>query len=174
MPGPISVLVDGSWYYAVHFANARKIMLAKTILTNNKSTVLYIKWLVRERFFPHLNCHLLNHVEIKNIHIFGNLIKLAHISRTLDKSLLFVVTSFVETTLFLWKAKFLKHFKLTSNLHTSVILVPLTSGVLLKNCIFFKAFLNEMARFFAHFISWFLKTSIARNSKMTDFSDIVF
>ena len=81
-------------------------MLVKTILTNNESTVLYIKWLVRERFFPHLNCYLLNHVEIKNIHVFENLIKLAHISRRLDKSLLFVVTSFVETTLFYERLSF--------------------------------------------------------------------
>ena len=63
-------------------------MLAKTILTNSKNV------------FPHLDCHVvLNRVEIKNIHIFGTLIKLGRVSRTLDRSLLYVATSFVETSL---------------------------------------------------------------------------
>ena len=58
-----------------------------------------MKGLVRKNAF-HLNFHVvLNHVEIKNI--FGTLIKLAHISRTLDRSLLSVVTRFVETSHFL-------------------------------------------------------------------------
>ena len=65
-------------------------MLAKMILTNSKNV------------FPHLNCHVvLNCVEIKNIHFFGTPIKLARVSKTLDRSLLFVVTSFIETSLVL-------------------------------------------------------------------------
>ena len=77
-------------------------MLAKTILTNSKNIVLYMKRLVRKNVFPHLNCYVvLNDFEIKNTNIFGTLVKVAHISRTLDRSLLHVVTSFVETSLFL-------------------------------------------------------------------------
>ena len=60
-----------------------------------------MKGLVRKNVF-HLNFHVvLNHVEMKNIHIFGTLIKLAHISRTLNRSLLSVVTRFAETSHFL-------------------------------------------------------------------------
>ena len=82
--------------------------------------------LVRRIVFPHLNFHVvLNSVEIKSIHLFGTLIKLARVSRTLDRSIVFVVTSFLETSLALGKSKFLKYFKLTSNLYTSVILMPL-------------------------------------------------
>ena len=52
-----------------------------------------MKRVVQKNAFPHLNCHVaLNHVEIKNIHIFETLIKLTHLFRTLDRSLLFVVT----------------------------------------------------------------------------------
>ena len=59
-----------------------------------------MKTLVRKKVFPHLNCHVvLNRVEIKNIHIFGTLIQFARVPRTLDRSLLFVATSFVETSL---------------------------------------------------------------------------
>ena len=63
---------------------------------------MYMKRLVWKNIFPHLNCHVvLNHVKIKNIHIFGTSIKLTHISRTPYRSPLFVVTNFVETSLFL-------------------------------------------------------------------------
>ena len=58
-----------------------------------------MKTLVHKNVFPYLNCHVvLNRVEIKNIHIFGTFIKLARVSRTLGRSILFLVTNFVETS----------------------------------------------------------------------------
>ena len=112
--------------------------------------------LVRRIVFPHLNFHVvLNSVEIKSIHLFATLIKLARVSRTLDRSILFVVTSFLETSLALGKSKFLKYFKLTSNLYTGVILIlynaetsknKFSGGHIVQSCSLKIFFLCEMKK----------------------------
>ena len=40
--------------------------------------------------------------------------------------------------------------------------------------VFLSIFTKDIVIFFSYFAPWFLKPSITHNSKMTDFSDIVF